>query len=283
MSLFDVADVRGRVKQFVPHWLLRRRREWLASRAFRREFRLHVGDPPEGLAITLHGDCGADAAARILFDALVRTLRPGTKDLGGVLDIEGMSGLRYRRLVNEIVASLPHPSYLEIGSWVGSTACAAMYGNRAEVTCIDDWSEFGGRGEFLRNIDSAKNPNISFQHIEADFRQVDYGRLGSFNIYFYDGPHAEADQYDAVRLTQAALAATHILIVDDWNWLDVRVGTLRGLADERLQVPFSIEIRTTQDNSHPVRDDSRSDWHNGYLLCVCRKRGAVEAEPAPPP
>jgi hypothetical protein len=33
--------------------------------------------------------------------------------------------------------------YLEIGTWKGSTVSAAMYGNKANIVCIDNWSEFG--------------------------------------------------------------------------------------------------------------------------------------------
>jgi hypothetical protein len=108
--------------------------------------------------------------------------------------------------------------------------------------------------------------NIEFDFIEQDFRAVDYNRIGPFNIYFFDGPHAEKDQYDGVMIAQPALAGPFILIVDDRNWRRVRIGTFRALADARCRLQAAIEIRTARD---PGLDGS--DWHNGYFIGVINK------------
>ena len=57
--------------------------------------------------------------------------------------------------------------------------------------------------------------------IEGDFRSVDYASLGKFNVYLFDGPHAEEDQRDGIVCALPALAERFLLVVDDWNWLDV--------------------------------------------------------------
>ena len=186
--------------------------------------------------------------------------------------IEGFSGQKYRSFVNNLVRVYPDPHYLEIGSWGGSTATAALYGNSAQALCIDNWSQFGGpRSEFFSNMDKVISENIQFRFLEQDFRRVDFRSIGQFNIYLFDGPHEEADQCDGITLAQPALLDPFILIVDDWNWRFVRIGTFKGLIDAKCYVESSIEIRTTRNNRHPRVSGKASEWHNGYFLAVVHK------------
>jgi hypothetical protein len=231
----------------------------------------------ENTSIIVRGDLKecveAELLCRALSDALDAEGKNHAAGFEDVLKISGFSGRRYRRLINRMISLAAAPRYLEIGSWAGSTACAAMHGNRVEMTCVDNWSEFNGPREwFFQNIEANLNPATPFSFLEGDFRNVDFRRLGPFNVYLFDGPHTEEDQYDGVRLVQPALAETFVLIVDDWNWEEVRRGTLRAIADEKLRIFLSVEIRTSQDNSQPALVMETSDWHNGYFLCVCRKR-----------
>jgi hypothetical protein len=133
-----------------------------------------------------------------------------------ILDMPGMSGRGYRILINHLISAMGVPAYLEIGCHAGSTACAAICGNRLAATCIDNWSEFGGpEFEFFEHVDACLSPEIDFRFIESDFREVEFAGLGPFNVYLFDGPHEENDQYDGITMAQPALAASHILIVDD--------------------------------------------------------------------
>ena len=76
--------------------------------------------------------------------------------------MDGMTGKHYRGLINRLVSLLDAPNYLEIGSWKGSSACAAMHGNRLQITCIDNWSEFGGpRNAFLENVERCRSDKIA--------------------------------------------------------------------------------------------------------------------------
>src|SRR5450759_5426501 len=146
---------------FVPEAFRAKRREYLALRGFRKELELRRVVQNEHASISIKGDSNACSEAKILSDALISTLGPETRDLNHILAIDGMSGKKYRRLINEIVSSMPNPRYLEIGSWAGSTACAAMFGNKAKITCVDDWSQFGGpKEEFLENARSALNLSL---------------------------------------------------------------------------------------------------------------------------
>ena len=87
------------------------------------------------------------------------------------------------------------------------------------AVCIDNWSQFGGpRSEFFANIEKVVSETTHLRVIEQDFRSVNFHELALFNVYLFDGPHEEVDQYDGVMIAQPALMDRFVLIVDDWNW-----------------------------------------------------------------
>jgi hypothetical protein len=185
--------------------------------------------------------------------------------------IPGMSGYNYRFLINNLIEATPDARYLEIGTWKGSTACSAMYGNKVKVVCIDNWSEFfmgtHAKEDFHKNTAAVLTDDIDFRFIEDDFRRVDHATLGKFNVYFFDADHAEQIQYDALALMLDVLDDTFTLIVDDYNDVErVQAGTKRAIAELGLEVVSQIEVFYKS----PV-DCERSPWHNGYLMAVVKK------------
>lgn len=194
----------------------------------------------------------------------------------GIYAIEGMSGARYRWFINALIHRLENPAYLEIGSWMGSTLCAATHGNAATALAIDDWSQFGGpKDAFLANVARFGSERAAISFLEGDFRRVDYAELARhlrpFGVFLFDGPHAEQDQYDGLIKPLPALAQEFVFICDDWNWQPVRSGTHRAILDAGLTLVYSAEIRTTLDNTHGEPRFGESDWHNGYFIGVLRK------------
>ena len=190
-----------------------------------------------------------------------------------VLKINGMSGKKYRHFINNLIGSFEHSRYLEIGCWKGSTSCSAICNNKIKSYLIDNWSEFDGpKDEFILNLEKAQlcSPYSENHFEEIDFRKVNYSNIGKYNVYLFDGPHEEKDQYDALKITQPALDDEFIFICDDWNWPSVRNGTNRAIEDLNLKVILSIEIRTTNDDSCSSGFEN-SDWHNGYLISVLKK------------
>ncbi len=192
-----------------------------------------------------------------------------------VVRMIGMSGVKYRHMINNLIELLSDARYLEIGSWAGSTMCSAINGNALSAFAIDNWSEFGDVATyFLRNVGGAINKEVKFSMRTADFREVDYAHLGGkFNVYLFDGPHEENDQYEGVSIAMPALDKEYILIVDDYNFHRVQKGTQRAISDMKLEVLLSYEILTTPDGTHPDPAVSmqNSEWHNGYFLAVLRK------------
>lgn len=148
-----------------------------------------------------------------------------------IIRMEGMSGRRYRKFINSLIARVPEPVYLEIGSYGGSTAVAAVAGNKFYAICIDDWSEFGRpRERFFANFQRVRPDMSGAKIIEQDFRLVDYeGLEPKANLYLFDGPHREQDHFDSLFYALPALQDRFIFIVDDYNREVVREGTTSAL------------------------------------------------------
>ena len=105
-----------------------------------------------------------------------------SKITDGLLKMEGMSGKKTRHFYNNLL-NINDARYLEIGTWKGSSVCSAMYGNKAKVVCIDNWSEFGGpKSEFLTNFNKYKGVNDA-RFIEQDCFKVDIYDKGYIMCY----------------------------------------------------------------------------------------------------
>ena len=184
-----------------------------------------------------------------------------------------MSGRKFRLFLNGLVKTVEDARYLETGVFQGATFCSAIRNNRVDATAIDNWSEYGGPANaFYRHLAEYWDRSSSVTVLNQDFRRVDYAHIGTFNIHLFDGPHQYQDQYDGARIVHDALDEVAIFIVDDWNWEQVRRGTYRGLADAGVRVDYSIEVRTTLDDSFPPVHSTRSDWHNGVFMGVIVKQ-----------
>ena len=190
------------------------------------------------------------------------------------LALEGMSGRRYRLFINALIRLVPNPRYLEVGVWAGSTLCSAIAGNKVQAVAIDNWSQFSGTRERLLENLKQFGAGSEVTVIERDFRELRFGDYGRFNVYLYDGPHSAADQHDGLAMALPALDSEFVLIVDDWNWAEVRTGTRSVIDQLELEVVFAIEVRTTADDTHPAHcgfEAKGTDWHNGYFIAVLRK------------
>lgn len=217
-----------------------------------------------------------DSALSKLVDACLKVAvsTPDEGLRGGIYEIEGMSGRRYRQFINLLLRGIDNPAYLEVGVWRGSTLCSAIYQNeRVRAVAIDNWSQFGGpKEDFQKNLDAFKPVEAEVRVLEQNFREVNFAGIGQFNVYMFDGPHSKKDQFDGIEVALPALEPEFVLIIDDWNWKDVRDGTWMAIKGLSLEVVSMKEIRTTGDDSHPAVAGQASHWHNGYMIAVLKKK-----------
>ena len=127
---------------------------------------------------------------------------------------------------------------------------------------------FNSRPTFER---SPFTSNVKISVIEENFRKVKFSNSDNFNIFFYDGPHHYEDHYDAIKLVLPALSKKFILIVDDWNWSQVRKGTLNAIKDTNINIISQLDIRTTKDDSSSLITGKYSEWHQGCSFFVLNK------------
>ena len=191
--------------------------------------------------------------------------------------VHGYSGKKIRYLFNNLMSEVFEPRYLEIGVFHGASLCSAIFENVVRVVAIDDWTwsnDKSARDTLDANIAKFRTANSEIKIIDSDFRAVDYSAIGPFNVMYYDGPHDEQDQNDGVAFPLKAMDELFILIVDDWNWFHVRRATFKALLDGMAKIEYSVEIRTTMDDSSPLFSGSDSEWHNGLLCAVVSKSKA---------
>jgi len=187
-----------------------------------------------------------------------------------IINMEGMSGTKTRHFYNNLL-TMDDARYLEIGTWKGSSVCSAMCGNSASVLCIDNWSLFGGpKNEFMANFQKYKGKNIA-GFLEQDCFSVDVGSLPKFNIYLFDGDHSVESQRKALTHYIDCLEDEFILVVDDWNWEDVRRGTMEGINELKLHIKWYHEIRLTDNNMHTPQPQASQTWWNGIFMAVMSK------------
>jgi hypothetical protein len=203
--------------------------------------------------------------------AFERAERGESKITDEILNMDGMSGKQTRHFYNNLL-NKDDARYLEIGTWKGSSVCSAMCGNKATVVCIDNWSQFDGpRLEFMKNFYTYKGDNNA-EFIQEDCFEVDISQLPKFNIYMYDGNHLESSHYKALVHYYDCLDDMFVFIVDDWNWKGVRDGTYDSFKLLKLSVLYEREIKTTNDDTHPVwGTEEQKKWHNGIYVAILQK------------
>ena len=217
-----------------------------------------------------------NAYSKKIINAFEESLACRTKLDTKILEMQGLSGRKFRIFLNNLINCISNAKFLEIGSWLGSTACSVLYKNKVAITCIDNWSQnfsksLISKDEFKKNVSEFLNKNNNLTLIQKDFRTVKFNNLENFNVFFYDGAHNYKDHYDSIKIVLPSLSKEFIMIIDDWNWEQVRKGTFASITDEKLEVIFNLDIRTTRDNSSALVTGKSSDWHQGIGIFVVKK------------
>ena len=70
---------------------------------------------------------------------------------------------------------------------------------------------------------------------------------------------------------EPAMEACFVLIVDDWNWEEVRRWAMDAIRQRKYRIDYMIQVRTSRDNNLPALRGENSDWHNGYFIAALAK------------
>ena len=202
-----------------------------------------------------------------------------TKDCNGYIDpvpeIKGMAAPKGLWLLNLAYSFLsPNEAYLEIGTYHGKSLVAALrYNDLRPIYVCDNFSEFQGTNpskEFTNNMRRCRlTDKIIF--FNSDFRSIltpksIYHKVG---VYFYDGAHDAASQYDAIVLAEPLLSDEALVIIDDWNHPPARKGTLEAIggSDCTWELLYDLPARWNKD---------KEMWWNGMAVFSFKRENLIE-------
>ncbi len=188
-----------------------------------------------------------------------------------LLHMDGMTGKKTRHLYNNLL-NMPDARYLEIGVWLGSSTCSALYKNNVTyAVAIDNWSEFGGpKKQFLENLERfGCTDKVKF--IEHDFKKLDVSQLPKFNLYLFDGGHEFEDHVEALLHMLDCLDDVFIWIIDDWNWRNVRAATKFAIEQCGCKILHGREVRMTQNDLDTDPPFAKEEYWNGVCILLLQK------------
>jgi hypothetical protein len=187
-------------------------------------------------------------------------------------ETKGMTGAKTRHFYNNL-CSLEPLRYLEVGSYTGSSLCAALYKNpHVNAWAYDNFSEFNGPvDQFHSNIQKyIPDANLNFK--QEDFFSANLSELkNKIDVYLYDGPHERGFHQKGIVKAWPTLAPQSVILIDDWNWSWVREGTYQGFLDVGARVSKTWEIRHTWDDTHTPEGTRESEFWNGIGIFIIDK------------
>jgi len=187
--------------------------------------------------------------------------------------IPGLTSPRVKTLLNLLARGVG--SYLEVGSYLGATACAVLKDNKLNAVIVDSWNEEiqperqdittppNSKEQFAKNLEEfAGDSNvIVYDNDLFETPVLDY--QNAFQMFFYDGPHDQETTANAVKYYWSTLAEEAILVFDDANWQGVVDGASQAIEEMGGSVSYSKLLLNSQ--------ESKQEWWNGLYIVVIRK------------
>lgn len=187
--------------------------------------------------------------------------------------IPGLTSMRVQTLLNSIASGVG--TYLEVGSYLGATACAALQNNTLTAFFVDKWEENlqpnsdnsvlteNNKEKFLENIEKYQGQSqISVYDCDLFEAPIDL-MYNKIQMFFYDGPHDKESTKQAVQYYWSTFKNEAVLIFDDANWEGVIDGANEGIVDMQGQIVYKKAILNSEENS--------SEWWNGLYIVIIRK------------
>jgi predicted O-methyltransferase YrrM len=149
-------------------------------------------------------------------------------------------------------------SYVEVGTYRGTSLISVMVGNDGDFVALDNWSLGEGSREQLEA--NLGRYGLAATLLEGDaFETLRSGALAgrTVGVYYYDNGHEYEQQLDGMRLIEPYLASPALMIVDDTDWERVE----RAVDDYLEQQPRATEILSFdgKDRGHP-------EWWEGMRV-----------------
>lgn len=188
-------------------------------------------------------------------------------------DISGLSSNRVRHLLNSLCSN-EGIKYLEIGSYLGSTFCAAIEGNKLEAYAVDNWAtdnlqpaeneteiERASYQDFRENAKRYKGDS-KVRIINADCKNLVPEDLNSkVNLVFYDGDHSYDGQLESLQTIKDLVEDTFILILDDANFAGVVESAEQFVRQNNFSILFEQKLLN-------AIESDRMWWNGLHILLL---------------
>lgn len=188
------------------------------------------------------------------------------------INIPGLTSMRVQTLLNTIARGVD--TYLEVGSYLGSTFCAAIKDNPLTAIAVDNWQQqiqpengtqmpANSLEQFTRNVQQYQGASL-INVINEDIFKVDVTLfMNSVKMFFYDGPHDKESTRRAFEHYYPALTEESVVIFDDANWDGVVEGAREGINNMGATVIYEKMLLNSVENPR--------EWWNGLYILVIKK------------
>lgn len=190
--------------------------------------------------------------------------------------VPALSSLKIRHLMNNLGAISNR--YMEHGVHKGGIFCSVIRNNpNIEIAYWGD--SFASDKITGENVEEQFDKNM-YKCVDGS-ETIFLGEVGeTFNLpcdfgenvdlYCFDADHSYESQRKAMTHFLPSMANEFIVAVDDWQYGDVKKGTIDGLLDSGCEILFQQELL----NEEPYTEDQHrnDEWWRGFYIALLKKK-----------
>lgn len=187
-------------------------------------------------------------------------------------EVEGLTSKKVQSLLASIASECDN--YLEIGSFIGSSATAVLQSNIKQMYCVDLWEEQikPNREDILvpeNSLETFKNnikkykKDTKVNFFKCDLFNVDLNEINDIDLFFYDGPHDYETTKRSVQYYSKKFANECVLVFDDANWKGVVDGAKEGITSSGLTINYEKIMLNSE-------EDPEQYWNGLFVAVVSR-------------
>jgi hypothetical protein len=90
------------------------------------------------------------------------------------------------------------------------------------------------------------------------------------DLYCFDADHSYDSQRKAMTHFLPSMADEFIVVVDDWQYGDVKRGTLDGLSESGCEILFQQELLNTE--PYTEEEHRNMEWWRGFYIALLKKK-----------
>lgn len=190
--------------------------------------------------------------------------------------VPALSSLRIRHLMNNLGAI--STNYFECGVHKSGLFSSAIRNNPNIIVAnandsfaSDEISEDKAYPQFLDNTNKCLCPETKLNLLINDTFLVDpISVIGPVDLYLFDASHDYDSQRKAMTHFLPAMADEFIYCCDDWQYGDVKRGTLDGLAESGCEVLFEQELLNTE--PYNEEEHRNMEFWRGFYVALLKKK-----------